>query len=356
MDIFRTKYYLLYILLFAVASAFAFQVDFKKRFNTFDISRSILYVFSVIFILLFGLRGTKVGVDTPNYLLQFNIYDGYTYGTDFIMFYVYSFFHLLHLPFQAFLLFMSFLYITILVISVLKNNLIFSSNPLLMFFSFISLFYFQSLGINVIRQGVSLSFFLLFFVNHQIEKRNRLSWGIPCLFAVLFHFTTIIPVIIYFLILVFDKIKILFYYAFYLSSILLSFFHIGILVLEDYLFFLLIDERRLNYLEDENSVYDVGFKPQFVLFNTVFLFAFVYIKRFITNDVYYTTLLKYYTVMSALFFLTFEIPYSDRWGLMSWIMIPIMLAPVFSIKLPQRLAILSVFTLFTIFIFFELYT
>lgn len=355
MESFFIKYYLLYFIFFSIAVAFAFQVDFKKHLSVFNVSQTILHVFVFLFIVLIGLRGINIGTDTRNYLAQFEIYQSYFYGSDILMFCIYAILNQLHLPFHSFLLLMSFLYIGTLIVSIKKNSTIFSSNALLIFFAYLSLFFFSNLGVNIIRQGVSLSFLLLFIVNFQDSNEKSTSWIIPAILSILFHITSAIPILIYFLIVMISRIPLFYYYLFYILSIFFSFFGQGILLLEEYITFLLVDDRRLEYLNDTSNVYQVGFRPEFIVFNSIFLIAFLFIKSYLVNNNYYNSLVKYYLIMSGIFFMTFQIPYSDRWGLMSWIVIPIMLSPFFSVYMPRKLATISIFSLGIIFVFFEIY-
>ena len=120
-----------------------------------------------------------------------------------------------------------------------------------------------------------------------------------------------------------------------------------------------IDEGRKSYFLGEESLYITGFKVQFVAFNSFFLFLFIYIyeqinKLQVFHD--YKVYLKYYILSSSVFFLMFHIPYSDRVGLMSWVVIPVLCSPVFSVESNRKLSkILMVLLLVFIFIFFQYY-
>lgn len=89
--------------------------------------------------------------------------------------------------------------------------------------------------------------------------------------------------------------------------------------------------RRLGYLNDDYG-YQIGFKPQFVIFNTFFLFLSLYIRNSLKNDFLekkYTQLIYYYIISSIILFMAFQLPFSDRWGLFSWIVIPFLVIPLF---------------------------
>ncbi|KQR91846.1 hypothetical protein ASG01_12635 [Chryseobacterium sp. Leaf180] len=349
---FKFKYYLIYLAATLISIVVSTQMDVKKNNLLVKITNKIIYLISLLFVLLFGLRG-MLGTDTPNYLLQFNFYEDNSYGTDVVMYYIFNLFHILKLPFESFIFFMSVLFIGVLTIAIKRNANFFRSSAFLIFFSFISFFYFQTLGINIIRQGVSLSFLLLAMINYQHNKEKKINWLLPLILCILFHFTSIIPIIFYIFILYFKKLKVKVFYIIYVFFLALSMVNVSLLSFKDYIGFLMVDERRSGYLTSTDEIYTIGFKPQFVAFNTFFLLFFIYIKNNGLHNQYYDSVLKYYLIMSAVFFITFQIPYSDRWGLMSWVVIPILLAPVFSTGFPKKVATITTIILVSIFIFFE---
>jgi hypothetical protein len=359
MEEFKLKYYSIYFVVALIALIVATQSDIKNNIISNKIYNKLLIIVSILFILFYGFRAINIGTDTGNYFYQFINYDSLDYGNGIIMYYIYKTLHLLHLPYQSFLLLMSCLFVGVLALSIYKNGKIFGSNTLLIFFGLISLFYFQSLGINVMRQGVSLSFLLLAITNYQLFKDKKWRWVLPIMLSVLFHFTSIIPIFIYVLIQHFKKVKLKIFYLIYIAALFLSAINISILNFKEYLGFLMVDERRVtSYLTDVDiyEEYTIGFKPQFVAFNTIFLLFFIYIKSNIKQSVYFDGLLKYYVLLSAIFFMTFQMPYSDRWGLMSWVVIPILSAPVFSKTFPRKIYTITCLAFILIFIFFENYS
>lgn len=350
---FQFYYYILYSVTAFVALIFSLNLDFKNL-NYRRTGIIFSFLFTIAFLFLFGSRGEEVGTDTSLYLWQFDNYNILSIDVDFL----YSFLLIILNKFTnngtVFLFTMAAinlltLWWTCLKIANKKYNVYF------LLFSFYSLFFFQTLGINIIRQGIGLSFFLLgvsFYLRHGSFTRKML---ISFLIAVGFHFTTIIPVILFVLIVYFRKINISFYYGLYFIALILSFFKVSILNFASYFGFLLIDERRGGYLRDINSdIYDVGFKPQFVIFNTFFLLISRWIYKNNKVEENYTIQLKYYLIMSSLFFLTFQIAYSDRWGVMSWMMIPLLILPLFDGKKTSlKFATVCSIGLILIFIYFN---
>ena len=113
-------------------------------------------------------------------------------------------------------------------------------------------------------------------------------------------------------------------------------------------------DRRNGYLDGSMvKEFEVGFKPQFVFFNTLFLFIFLLLRKYGQKQENYDILLKVYIGLSCIFFFMFQIPYSDRWGVMSWMFIPFLLAPVFGENGKYKTSLVAVLFLSTLFIIFQ---
>ena len=133
-------------------------------------------------------------------------------------------------------------------------------------------------------------------------------------------------------------------------AMLLSYVNFGIKNFSPYLVDILEGDKRVSYLDDkELSYYQVGFRPQFATFNTIFLIIFLYINHYIRIKPY-NRLLKYYILASSLFFMAFQLNFSDRWGLFSWFAIPLLLIPIYQYNSKLNIKP-SFFTLFLIFVF-----
>ena len=80
----------------------------------------------------------------------------------------------------------------------------------------------------------------------------------------------------------------------------------------------------------------------------------VIIPYFIYNEEhtipFSTDLLEF---LSIIFFLCFQIPYSDRIGLFSWMMLPILMAPYFSDK--SKYSFIAIIVMILIYIGFNIY-
>lgn len=334
-------------------------VDIKKKHYN-SISTVFALALFLVISLLFGLRDLDVGTDTDIVRVQFEYHDrldfGFQFAFDFLIVLVSQFTDNYH----VFLLVLSSMYTGLILSSILILSKKTDLNIFLVSFSFVSFYFFEQLGINIVRQGVSLAFFLLAVSLYFKEPSKFNYWLIPLVLAVGFHITTIVVVFIFGLIIFFKKLKVLYFYALYFLVLIISAIGGSILSFGSLLsYFFLVDSQRADfYINNENGLgYEVGFKTQFAVFNTLFLgiFTFINFKILHYKDESYEILLKYYMVMSAIFFLMFQIPFSDRWGMMSWITIPLLLAPLFSINKTAKFSMGTLAFLFVIFVSFSIY-
>ena len=321
---------------------------------------SVLFLFSII--LIIGLRGIDVGTDTIEYYTYKWQMELYTDTSEILLDSVVKTAKYFSFSFSVVLLFISFLYYYFFYKSFTIFAKYYNVLPILIFFILISLFFSLSMGINVIRQGVSLAFIMYSLALLEIIKSKK--WSIfYAILAIISHTTAIIPLLLYLFCKLFTKrINIKYFYYLFVLGVIFSAINLGLLNVAPFLNDVLQGSRRSGYLTQSSEIYSVGFKPQFVAFNTIFLVFIVFIKsklekKHVSEEMldFYNLLIKYYIVSSFIFFMAFQIPYSDRWGLFSWVVIPILIAPAFSIQ--YRIfnkTILSIFFIF-IYIFFQYY-
>lgn len=267
---FETIYHLLYGTAGFLSLMFASIQDVKRRYF-YKAGTFLSFVLVFLFAILFGSRGNEVGTDTEMYIWQYENYQLFPINIDFIYSYLLIFLNWLDIGTHGFLLVISCFYLFILgwAISVFSKKI--RLNLLFIFFAFISFFFFKSLGINIIRQGVALSFFLLgvsyFFKLDKINGQAVLAF----ILAVGFHYTILVAALLFVFAIISKKIRIEYFITFYVTCLILALLNFGIKDFASVFSFLLIDERRNTYLEDYGSDnYEIGFKPQFVAFNSIF--------------------------------------------------------------------------------------
>lgn len=352
--------YYLSFALFVLMISLTIDVSHLKVNHKFVNVFSVLFLFSIIFII--GLRDIDVGTDTIEYYTYKWQMELYTDSSEILLDLVVKTAKYFSFSFSIVLLFISFLYYYFFYKSFKIFAKYYSVLPILLFFIFISLFFSLSMGINVIRQGMSLAFIVYSLALIEINKSKKWSIFYAAL-AFISHTTAVIPLLLYLFCKLFTKrIDIKYFYLLFILGVFFSAINLGLLNVAPFLNDILQGSRRVGYLTQSSEIYPVGFKPQFVAFNTIFLVFFIFMKSKL-EKIYeskemldlYNLLIKYYIVSSFMFFMAFQIPYSDRWGLFSWIVIPILIAPAFSIK--SRIFNKTILTSFFIFIyiFFQFY-
>ena len=310
-------------ILFAINAGFIVAMEFGKKIEL-SAQKYIVVALSIVLFLITAFRSNEVGADTSMYshlATNSNVFDLYT--TEFITYGLLNLLNLLGKPGLLIPIF-SFLYIRNLTVFVLNKRE--KRNLLLLFFLFWTSFFIQSLAINVIRQGVAVSFLLLALSSYY--NKNNLKAILYCIIAIGFHKSATIPIIVFFLTAILPIwSSILLYFV----CIIVSVKGFGILDIASKFIGSNISGEAQVYLTFQDQSYQVGFRPQFVLFNTFFLIAFSILYFFrvnLGNDIkYYSRLLKMYIINSCIFFLMFQLPFSDRWGINAWVLIPVLLMP-----------------------------
>ncbi|WP_259014767.1 EpsG family protein [Emticicia fluvialis] len=344
-----------YLFMSILALVNALCLDFlRKRI------KGELYIFNIFillfFILIFGFRDLEIGTDTWLYDWQYTNPEKVEYGFDFLMPYINKCLYLVSNNSTVFFLFMAFTFMVTFSLALKSLSNYYQANWFLVCFSLFSFYFFYSLGTNIIRQGTALGFLMLAIVNYALNPGNKKLVFFFAICSLGIHSTLIVAVFIFLLSILLRRIKLIYFYLTYLLVIVAAALNIGIMQLEPIIGLLLVDDRRSSYLTNESVVYTVGFRPTFVLFNTFFLVIFMFIYRTLKEKSEpYKLIFIYYILTSVFFFFTFQIPYSDRWGVISWVCIPFLMAPLFSEKNAFRLATAGVATLFVIYVFFQFY-
>lgn len=361
-DGFIFSYSVIYFLTAFLVTISILSLEFNKDcLRQKKIGRILVFLPISFLVFLIGSRDISVGTDTYNYyniLWVGNISSDFT--SDFLFTYLAKILRYFNLSFSYFLFSTAFLFISITYLALSKISKYYYANILYVFFTYFSFFFFLSMSINIIRQGVSLAFLLLAyscFINK--EKYSKILFLV--LVSLSFHITSIIAIILFIVSIKKNKyIKDYHYYILFFLCIILSYMGFGLLNISPVLMDMLgSTDRRVSYLGDDNFGYNVGFKPQFTLFNTFFLCCALFLKTKIKSELWvasYNVVIRYYVLASCVFFMAFQIPFSDRWGLLSWQIIPLFFIPLFSCSnVRLSIKIHWIFLFILIFIGFNLY-
>nr|WP_313062317.1 EpsG family protein [Moraxella sp. CTOTU49097] len=316
----------------------------------------------IVLTLITGFRSYDVGTDTGNYyFLLWMQKPELNFSSEFLFQLIALLIQHFDLNYTYFLSLVSIIFFYFIYKALKNYSLLYQANLLMALFAFMSFFFFSSMSTNVIRQGVSLAI-LLYAFTLLLKKDNKIKIIIYSVVAVAFHLTSIIPILLvalsYHLSTKSGKL-IYFLVLLYFSVILLAFLNIGFLNIAPSLSQLLGSDGRSSYLNGETYDYVVGFKPQFVVFNTFFLLIALYIRKNLTEielKKQYNVILIYYIIASWLLFLAFQLPFSDRWGLFSWVVIPFLIIPLFySPYLKAKIRIHYILMLILIYVGFKFY-
>ncbi|MGL5561300.1 MAG: EpsG family protein [Tannerellaceae bacterium] len=298
-----------------------------------------------------GLRPWNIGTDTGNYLRSFRVMERFTSFSQMIDNvdgdYFFRTLMFLFSRFGAYSMFllsvsaltsMALLYYTRLMSD--KGRMF---SPILFMLYIVSVFSFPSMSCNIIRNGLAVSF-LLVFSWYLLQGRwvQAACWAV---LALLGHHTTAIPILFMVLIRGFEAVKLKWFYYLYGAVVVLSALNFGVHRIGA-LTELGIDKVNDYFLSDGFD-YRVGFRADFVLFNTFFAGLFYAIN---SKTVVYEFYLKYYLLASCLFFFWFHIPFSDRIGLYSWIAIPIVAFLGINERFPVKRQMYSLLMFLMIFI------
>lgn len=332
----RELFYFLYGSIYLISAFFVlmlitYKVISGRRLQTVSEARlagGSAIALSLLLILIVGFRGFDVGVDTANYystwLYSPNLW---SFKTDFLFYYLMAAVKAIFESYQVFLLLVALLYYMASYISLAKFSKYFNANIFYVLFVFVSLFFSLSSSTNVVRQGLSLAFLLLALAFSMERKPVYVYFFL--IISVALHMTAVIPVVMMLVVKTFKRVGVNLYVGLFFLGVLLSFFNFGVLSIAPFMEGLLMEvgDKRVHYLSSHDYGYRTGFRLDFVVFNSVFLMIFMLVRRKL-NDDFYDSLLKLYCLCSFIFFMSFQISFSDRFGLFGWFLIAPLLAPV----------------------------
>lgn len=329
---------LIFILMGSLLVRHLYSTDFDKYLRT---DRNILIVFVLSLIFLFGTRGIGIGTDTWNYYHYFYLkginidhsivaffgYFNHEFIFELIMYLTFPFKNFTFFLFTVCLIFNTGMYLFARKFTDYGR----SGSSLLLFLGLASTFVFVSQQINIIRNGLAIPFLLfgMYYLNNKQLKK-----GIIFLFiSYLCHATILIPIACIILARMGNKIQLKYFLLFYVIAIGFSLVGFGFDKISflsslggDYF-------ERLSLVGD--TTYRIGFRPDFVLYNTFFLILFL--KFMPIKDELSLFLIRYFILTSVIFYFNFNIPFSDRIGAYSWVAIPLLFNTIIKNRFPRKL-------------------
>ena len=211
---------------------------------------------------------------------------------------------------------------------------------------YISLFFFKNMGMNIIRQGVAN---ILVLYGITLYKDKKFIAGVVCfILGFSFQASVLFPILAWF------ACRYISLKASLITLVIcsvLSIMGFGLEKIGGFLPFLngYFDNRFDSYIDKTISdSYVLGFRANFFAFNWGFILIGLWIRKRLDNSELQDKILKTFILLSSIFFLYFNLPYSDRIGLLSWMFIPLIMLPVFRKDNPKIIYKISAYFLFII--------
>lgn len=321
------------------------EIYFKNKAYV-KLEKVLVLLFGLIYSVIFCIRPIIPYTDTAVYINKYvnhlNSFYNILENTKDVFFFIYSYFtKIIYNDETVYLFIIGLTYLAPLIIALKKIK-----HPFLVFSLFTLTISFENLGINIIRQGIGLSFFTLSIV---LYFNNQKKSYVYFLLAILFHISLIIPVVIF---LIFSRLKNIYFSTFILIICsVLSILNINVIGFIENIPIVseIFKERNQNY-SDVVSNYKVGFRPDFFIYNYIFILLgyytyFKYKFKSIVDKNIFLVILNTFIVMSSVFFLMFTQSFSDRYGVLSWQLIPLLFLPYF-LNPKSKLGIVNSATLF----------
>ncbi|WP_433895716.1 EpsG family protein [Sphingobacterium mizutaii] len=316
--LFIKEYYHYLIVFICLITFITFFSDVKKGQHLAKAYNIIIYCFSIFTVFYLGNREINIGFDTFRYEHTFGIYENspsfFIRKDPFFDFLTYVFSKTL--GFNALLIFCAFIYVFGALYGL---KLIFKSNYFLPFLVFLIFPYFMNMGINVIRSGVAASLFLI-GIGKYYNIRNFKQALLWVAFSIMFHFSMIIPLSVFFLTRFIKNTKAIF--LIWICSIILAVLNINVIAN-----FISIIEGFTSRVGDYAEV--GGGESSWInfiifgFFPVVFAVYFIVIKKF--NDKFYTWIVNSYMITHVPYIILINTQFASRIGYLAEFMMPIIL-------------------------------
>lgn len=356
--LFNSRYNIIYGITVLITFLFVLEYWLKNRSHT-KMQNIILVIILCFLIILFGTRGEYVGTDTVNNIKYFTgrvQISSLESLNDIGLYSVSMFLSKYTQNLNIFLITTALLYIVPIVLAI--NNLKIKT-PLIFFFCLFSFFFFKSMGINIQKQGIAFSFFI-WGLSYLFLNKKALAYSLFFI-AFLFHASIILSISMFLLSFKIRRVKLLLLIYFLCTLLALISFDFN-MVLSNIPIVNVLTESRLDVYYNDVGNYTTGFRFEFWLFNTIFaIIGWITLKNidefklgWMTSN--YRIIYTAYMGLSCFFFLMFSARFSDRFGVLSWTLIPFILLPYLqSNKSLRFLNIASIFMLsFAIFLIFKM--
>ncbi len=366
------EYYNIYffgvLLLSVLVVIFLSEFVFKGR-QYYSIELFTLRAFSFFLFLFFGLRDVSIGTDTIHYIDDFIRLSRIESYKDVLgmtsmerdpFFAYFTFFSAKIFNSELYLLLISGVYLLSFYIFLRKNS---NKGEIFLFFSFVIFFFFIQLGVNIIRNGVSIMLIMLgtsYFENYNFNKISKKTYkGLLFIFlGIMFHKSGLLLLLAFVVAKYAKFFSIRLYVILYVVSILLAYLNFSLANIP-YLGPLIGGEDRLTAFIEGAVQPPSGVNPYILVFQCLILMYVTLIYKDFKKDGVFSVLVKSYLILSIFYSLCLNMYFSDRFGIFSWVIIPLILAyPLTSkVKLHRNIFLYAIFTfLYFILTIYRFYT
>lgn len=316
-DFVTTIFVYYYSLLFVSMILFILHNNYFQRSNKIIFPNYLILIWIPISAVFIGGRSVEVGTDTISYALM---YERATNNYSYEYFEVEIFFYFYLKLLSTFNSFSFFLYTTYLVFILcltyfLKKISQFYGVILILYFS---TFFFYSLSINIIRNGLSFPFWLLGF--YYFTRKENFKMLTCFLVSILLHKSAFFVFIMVPLVRKLSIKTLIFTWAIVSSLSLVNLDPIKSLISS----IGLLDDIFLysKYINNSDSEYLTGFRFTFWLINASVI-AYALLAKVKNSN--FVNWFKLFILLSILAVFSFQYPYSDRMNLFSWFLIPVLI-------------------------------
>jgi len=326
-----------FVAILSFSTIFEFRI--KGKYPT-AMDKFFFLTVIIFFTLFFGLRPENIGADTSSYIdefrrmSQFDKFENAINYSKIARDYIFVYFTFLTSQFMStgfYILTLTSIFMGTIYFLIKKLT---SKGRLIFIFTFLCFGFFYSMGINIVRSGICAMFSLLgtiylLNIGHKIEnKKERVIKGFVFLFlGYIFHFSAIIFLLAY-LVVRFFKLKIKWYYLVTMVFYVLAYLEFSIKDLPIIGPMIESAERLVSYLSGEASQEASGFNLYVIAFQTLgLLYGFYFVRKY--KDKEYILINKIYLFLTCGYLFCLEIPYSDRFGVLSWVWLPLILCHPF---------------------------
>lgn len=211
---------------------------------------------------------------------------------------------------------------------------------------FISIGYYSG-GANVIRSGFAISLIFYGLGGLTFTRRSLIRFGIFSLVACAIHLST--AVIVGALVVAYFCPRYKWYLGMWMIILILSYAN-ALGRVADFMSILLGDDAKrltgyLNASDDILAVYrKTGFRLDFVVYSFVpIIIGLIYSTHYHVKDRFYMMILSGYLIVNAVWLVVIRIPFADRFALMSWVFIPVLMVyPSLKFNIPNKKTFLMI--------------